>query len=176
MEYKVNTAIAKREARRRQRASLNKFVTNLEHDTYRTQPKVYKMLKQISKYIKNSKQLRKHIWKRISATLWKIMDHNKHKWPRISMELKQSFRYLNNIKWIRKRVKINKNGKNPGKDIINSELYKLAPEEFKLRLLEFLNNIYTENHIPKEWRNAIVIPVFNKGDRKDPKNYSSYLL
>jgi hypothetical protein len=42
MEYKRNTAIAKREVRRRQRASCNKFVTNLEHNTYRTQPKVYK--------------------------------------------------------------------------------------------------------------------------------------
>jgi hypothetical protein len=42
MEYKRNTAIAKREVRRRQRASCNKFVTTLEHNTYRTQPKVYK--------------------------------------------------------------------------------------------------------------------------------------
>jgi hypothetical protein len=50
-------------------------------------------------------------------------------------------------------------------------LYKYAPEEFKLRLLKFLNNIYTENRIPNEWRNAIVIPIFKKGVRRDPKNY-----
>jgi hypothetical protein len=49
MEYKRNTAIAKREVRRRQKASWDKFDTNLEHKTYRTQPKVYKILKQISK-------------------------------------------------------------------------------------------------------------------------------
>jgi hypothetical protein len=36
------------------------------------------------------------------------------------------------------------------RSIINSELYKYAPEEFKLRLLKFLNNIYTENRIPNE--------------------------
>jgi hypothetical protein len=29
------------------------------------------------------------------------------------------------------------NGKTPGQDNINSELFKHAPEEFKLRLLQF---------------------------------------
>ena len=40
LEYKRNTALAKREVRKRQRLSWDKFVTSLEHDTYRTQPKV----------------------------------------------------------------------------------------------------------------------------------------
>jgi hypothetical protein len=42
-----------------------------------------------------------------------------------------------------------------------------TPVEFKLRL-KFLNNIYTKSCIPNEWRNAIVIPIFKKGDRRDP--------
>jgi hypothetical protein len=41
-----------------------------------------------------------------------------------------------------KVLKLTKNGKTPGQDNINSELYKYAPEEFKLRLLRFLNYIY----------------------------------
>jgi hypothetical protein len=69
MEYKRNTAIAKREVRRRQRASWDKFVTNLEHNTYRTQPKVYKIVKQISRHKRNSKNSRKHRCKHISAIL-----------------------------------------------------------------------------------------------------------
>ena len=36
LEYKRNTALAKTEARRRQGLSWDKFVTNLEHETYRT--------------------------------------------------------------------------------------------------------------------------------------------
>jgi hypothetical protein len=67
-------------------------------------------------------------------------------------------------------LKLTKNGKSSGEDNINSELYKYAPEEFKLRLLKFLNNIYTENCVPNERRNAIIIPIFKKGDRRDPKN------
>jgi hypothetical protein len=40
MEYKINTATAKREVRR-QRASWDKLVTNLELGTYSTQSKEY---------------------------------------------------------------------------------------------------------------------------------------
>jgi hypothetical protein len=57
-------------------------------------------------------------------------------------------------------------GKSPGEGNINSELHKYTPEEYKLRLLKFLNNIYTENCITNEWRNAVVIPILKKGDRR----------
>jgi len=40
LEYKRNTALAKREVRIRQRLSWETFATNLEHETYRTQPNV----------------------------------------------------------------------------------------------------------------------------------------
>jgi len=39
-----------------------------------------------------------------------------------------------------------KNGKSPGEENINSELYKYIPEEFKLRLLKFLNNIHKKRY------------------------------
>ena len=61
LEYKGNTALAKREERRRQRFSWDKFVTNLEHETYRTLPKVYKILKQISKDVKETARIQGNI-------------------------------------------------------------------------------------------------------------------
>jgi hypothetical protein len=39
-----------------------------------------------------------------------------------------------------------------------TQLFKYAPEEFKLRLLQFLNNIYRENCMPNEWRKAVITP------------------
>jgi hypothetical protein len=35
-----------------------------------------------------------------------------------------------------------RNGKAPGEDNLNSELYKYTSQEFKLKLLKFLNEIY----------------------------------
>jgi hypothetical protein len=68
-------------------------------------------------------------------------------------------------------LKLTNNGKTPGQDNINSELYKYAPEKFKLRLLPFLNNTYRENRIPDEWRNAVITPIFKKGDGRESKIY-----
>ena len=68
-------------------------------------------------------------------------------------------------------LKLTKNGKTPGQGNINSELYKYAPEEFKLRLLQFLNNMYRVNRIPNEWINVIITPIFKKGDKTEPPNY-----
>jgi hypothetical protein len=66
-------------------------------------------------------------------------------------------------------LKLTKNGKSPGEDNINSELYKYAPKDFKQRLLKFLNNMYFKSTTPNEWRNAIVIPVSKRGDKRYPK-------
>jgi hypothetical protein len=66
-------------------------------------------------------------------------------------------------------IKNLKNGKAPGEDDVSCELYKYASVNFKLRLVNFLNNIYTNGTIPREWNNAIVVPIFKKGDKKIPK-------
>ena len=104
------------------------------------------------------------------------MEHNKHKWVTIRIKFSRLLTCFYDFRWTRKGVKISKNGKTPAQDNINSELYKYAPEEFKLRLLQFLNNtrIYRENRIPNEWRNAVITfiaPIFKKDDRREPKKY-----
>ena len=61
LEYQTDTALTEREVRRRQRLSWDKFVTNLEHNTYRAQPKVYKILKQISKDVKETARIQGNV-------------------------------------------------------------------------------------------------------------------
>jgi hypothetical protein len=61
LEYKTNTALAKREVRRRQRLSWDKFLTNLELETSRNQPKVYRILKQIGKDVKETAYIQGNI-------------------------------------------------------------------------------------------------------------------
>jgi len=76
------------------------------------------------------------------------MDHNKHKWSTIRIQVSRLHTCFYNFDELENVLKLTKNGKALGQDNINSELYKYAPVQFKLRLLQFLNNIYRENHIP----------------------------
>jgi len=61
LEYKINTALAKKEVRRRQRIYWENFVTNFEHKTYRTQTEVCNILKQISKDVKKTARVQGNI-------------------------------------------------------------------------------------------------------------------
>ena len=107
----------------------------------------------------------------ISSILWNVVEHNKHNWITTRRQLSRLLTFFLTLDELEKALKLTKNGKTPGLDNINSELYKYAPEEFKLRLLQFLNKVYRENCIPVEWRNAVINPIFKKGDRREPKNY-----
>ena len=144
----------------------------MEQETYRTQPKVYKVLKQISKDVKETARIQGSINEKIFLQyyekLWNTTDINELP---LEYNLADHLHDLITLDELEKVLKLTKNGKTPGQDNINSELYKYAPEEFKLRLLQFLNNIYRENRIPNEWRNAVIIPIFKKGDRREPQNY-----
>ena len=75
-----NTALAKREVRKRQKLSWNKFVTNLKNDTYRTQPKMYKSLQQINKDVKETAHIQgnidKNVFLQFYEKLWNTTNIN----------------------------------------------------------------------------------------------------
>jgi hypothetical protein len=73
-------------------------------------------------------------------------------------------------------VKALKPRKSPGSDGINNELYKHVPKSFLHTFLNFLNVCWIYRDIPEEWRTAIVIPMYKKGDRNNPHNYSGISL
>ena len=116
---------------------------------------MYKILKQISKDVKETARIQGNT----TMKLWNTTNINESQLEYNSANYWHAFITLDEVE---KVLKLTKNCKTPGQDNINSELYKYAPEEFKLRLLQFLNNIYRENRIPNEWRNAIITPVFKK--------------
>jgi len=133
---------------------------------------VYKILKQISKDVKETARIQGHIdenvFLRYYEKLWTTTNINE---LQLEYDLTDYLHAFVTLDELEKVLKLTKNAKTPGQDNINSELYKYAPEEFKLRLLKFLNNIYRENCIPNEWRNAVITPIFKKGDRREPQNY-----
>jgi len=133
---------------------------------------VYKILKQISKDVKQAVRIQgnidENVFLRYYEKLWNTKNINELQLEYNSTDYLHAFITLDELENV---LKLTKNGKTPGQDNINSELYKYALEEFKLRLLTFLNNIYRENCIPNEWRNVVITPIFKKGDRREPQNY-----
>ena len=132
--------------RRRQRLSWDKFVTNLEHETYSTQPKVYKILKQISKDVKEAARIQgnhdENVFLRYYEKLWNTTNINELQLEYNSTDYSHAFITLDELE---KVLKLTKHGKTPGQDNINSELYKYAPEEFKLRVLKFFKQYIQRN-------------------------------
>ena len=66
------------------------------------------------------------------------------------------------------------NSKNtaPGKDQINFEMIREMPTNAKQYMLKMFNQIWQDNVFPREWREAVVIPILKPGkDPSDPGNY-----
>jgi exonuclease III len=67
-------------------------------------------------------------------------------------------------------------------DLIPSEFYKLVEKERKPEsilakiILVILNKVYDEGSVPNEWKRCTVVPIYKKGDTKDPGNYRGIAL
>ena len=69
-----------------------------------------------------------------------------------------------------------KNGKAPGIDKITSEMIKkLGPRGNEL-LRKFLNMIWHQEKIPKEWEIGMLIPIYKSGDKTVCNNYRGITL
>jgi len=75
-----------------------------------------------------------------------------------------------------KKRKKEKDGKLPGKDNLNSKLYKDAGDSFHERLLVFFNNIYVMGEMLEKWKNSIVLPMYKKVDKQKVENYRKISL
>ena len=69
-----------------------------------------------------------------------------------------------------------------GDDMISGEVYKLLEKETKpssqlsKSIFKMLNDVYSRNTFPNEWRDCIIVPKHKKGDRLDPNNYRDIAL
>jgi hypothetical protein len=94
---------------------------------------VYKILRQISKDLKETACIQGNIDENVFfqyyEKLWNTTNINELQLEHNSADYLHAFITLDELK---KVLKLTKNGKSPGEDNINSELYKYAPEEYKL--------------------------------------------
>jgi len=91
--------------------NITKFVTNLEHEIYRTQPKVYKILKQISKDVKETACIQgnidENVFLQYYEKLWNTTNINELQLEYNSPDYLHAFITLDELE---KVLKLTKNG------------------------------------------------------------------
>ena len=69
-----------------------------------------------------------------------------------------------------------KKRKAPGIDEIPPEVLKLIEPKISTYLLKLFNKIYELGQFPHKWTQAIIVPLFKKGDTNQPGNYRGISL
>ena len=64
-----------------------------------------------------------------------------------------------------------KNGKAPGPDPIIGEVFKNSATHVVSFLLRYFNKFFSSGLYPDDWSEAIIPPLFKKGDSDIPDNY-----
>jgi hypothetical protein len=82
--------------------------------------------------------------------------------------------------FIREEIKASveslKKRKAPGNDNISAELLQAGGEYVVDALLTLFNKIHEKTETPREWGEAIIVPIFKKGDKSECKNYRGISL
>ena len=61
--------------------------------------------------------------------------------------------------------------KSPGPDELHPRLLKEMAKELSSPLATIFNLSISKTELPKQWREAIIIPIYKKGSKADPANY-----
>jgi hypothetical protein len=64
-----------------------------------------------------------------------------------------------------------KNRKSPGEDGIINEMIKYGGPTLWKEITVLIKQIFKSFKIPEEWKTNIVMPIFKKGERRNPENY-----
>lgn len=73
-------------------------------------------------------------------------------------------------------IKKLKNRKAPGEDGIANELIKYGGDYLTTEIHSLYNKIMNSSIIPNAWKKSITIPIFKKGNKKEPTNYRGITL
>jgi hypothetical protein len=77
---------------------------------------------------------------------------------------------------IEKAIRSLKNGKAPGTDNLNAELFKTDPKQAANALHPLFQAIWKEENIPEQWRKGTIVKVPKKGNLADCNNWRGITL
>ena len=77
---------------------------------------------------------------------------------------------------LEKAIRSMSDGKSPGIDGIPSEVYKHAGDHIKAKLLELFNLCLNNGEVPQEFKDALIVTIYKKGDKTNCGNYRGISL
>jgi hypothetical protein len=69
-----------------------------------------------------------------------------------------------------------KSNKSPGSEQILVELIQTEGEILWSEVHKLINSIWNQEELPDQWKESIIVPMHNKGDKTDSSNYSGISL
>jgi len=69
-----------------------------------------------------------------------------------------------------------KSNKTAGTDGMHLELIKYKGNKILNRIYELVRQVWEDKRIPEEWKERIIVAIYNKGDRDGCENYREIAL
>lgn len=151
----------------------SKFTSDMDHDIYGAQRRVWKMLKNRKKPVNEfiqTKGIDILTWENYFQQLYsgpETPNIGNYKTPHQSRISKED---------IQEGIKKLKNRKAPGTDNISNELLKYAGPELVTKMTTLYGKILDTSEIPSDWHESVTIPIFKKGQKTLPENYRGITL
>lgn len=160
-----------------------RFSSEMEHDLYGAQRKIWKLLRKYKKPIDEAVQttnITPESWTTYFKALYET-NNTLQEDPTYPTGVMSPNGTLNEDCTITEEdVTLNigklKNRKAPGPDNISNEMIKSGGLELKGNLTALFTKILDTAQIPEDWKHTITIPLHKKGSRKDPNNYRGISL
>ena len=150
-----------------------KFSTDMQHDLYGGQRRIWNFIRS------QKKPVNEQIVVNITPEEW--TNHLKSLYN--TEEQADLCTITNNIdNYIINKTEITtttnklKNRKSPGPDKITNEMLKYGGDELMIELSHLYSMIMSTGEVPQEWKSSITIPIYKKGEKKDPRNYRGISL
>ena len=77
---------------------------------------------------------------------------------------------------VKQAIRKLKPGKASGLDEVSSEFLKSSEHFITPFLTKLFNKLYDEGYFPEDWTRSVIVPLFKKGDTKNPGNYRGISL
>jgi len=75
-----------------------------------------------------------------------------------------------------KAIALTREGKAPGVCGIPAEVWKYGGDKIINELHQLFQDVWTHGYVPKDWKDASIVPIFKKGSRKECGNYRGISL